>query len=66
MRLVINGQAEEIENVQTMGDLLRSMKLAPQRVAVERNGELVVRRTYDTTSLMPDDQLEIVTFVGGG
>ena len=38
----------------------------PQRIAVERNGEIVPRRTYGETVLQDGDVLEIVSFVGGG
>jgi sulfur carrier protein len=65
MRLVINGQSEEID-VETMHDLLNSLDLARQRVAVEINGELVTRGAYASTRLSEGDRIEIVTFVGGG
>ena len=66
MRVLINGRQEEIGKLSTLGDLLRSRNIVPQRVAVERNGELVARDHYDTTPLVEGDHLEIVTFVGGG
>ena len=38
----------------------------PDRVAVERNGQIVPRRLYAETLLAEGDSLEIVGFVGGG
>ena len=35
-------------------------------VAVERNGEIVPKRQYDSVILTAEDRLEIVSFVGGG
>ena len=37
-----------------------------QRIAVERNGNIVPKSQYDTTILQDGDTLEIVSFVGGG
>jgi thiazole synthase len=35
-------------------------------VAVERNREIVAPEAYDKTELQEGDQLEVVSFVGGG
>jgi sulfur carrier protein len=66
MRLIVNGREENIGDVETVGELLRMRHLVPERVAVERNTELVPRGQYDTTTLAEGDQIEIVTLVGGG
>lgn len=55
-----------IDDVETMQQLLSSLDLARQRVAVEINGELVQRDSYRATRLSDGDRVEIVTFVGGG
>ena len=36
------------------------------KIAVEMNGEIISKREYETVRLQDDDELEIVTFVGGG
>ena len=46
--------------------LISQLGLDASHVAVERNGEIVPRASFDETTLMPADKLEIVTFVGGG
>ncbi len=66
MQLNVNGKTEQLDNVATVGDLLRTFDLAPIRVAVEVNKELVPRKTFDETPLHDGDDVEIVTFVGGG
>ncbi len=66
MRLEINGKSETIDNVATVGDLLRHFDVAPVRVAVEVNQELVTRSEFDQATLSDGDRIEIVTFVGGG
>lgn len=47
-------------------DLVAELKLAPERVAVELNQNVVRRIDWDETKLEPDDRIEIVHFVGGG
>ena len=37
-----------------------------QKIAVERNGEIVPRAQYGTTVFCNGDSVEIVSFVGGG
>ena len=50
----------------TIADLVRELDLAPEKVAVERNGEIVPRSTLGAAPLADGDKLEIVHFVGGG
>lgn len=38
----------------------------PERIAVERNGQIVPRSTYEEVFLKDGDSIEIVHFVGGG
>ena len=64
--IMVNGQAQEFEDGTTVTDLVRSLDLAAQRVAVELNGAIVPRATFDSTLLHDDDKVEIVHFVGGG
>jgi thiazole synthase len=50
----------------TIADLVRELELAPEKVAVERNGVIVPRSTLGEAALTEGDVLEIVHFVGGG
>lgn len=50
----------------TIADLVRELDLAPEKVAVERNGAIVPRSTLAEAPLADGDTLEIVHFVGGG
>lgn len=50
----------------TIADLVRELELAPEKVAVERNGAIVPRSTLAEAVLVDGDKLEIVHFVGGG
>ena len=51
---------------QTVAQLLHEIGLDPRSVAVERNREVVPRPEHGQTVLADGDQLEVVTFVGGG
>jgi sulfur carrier protein len=66
MQVTVNGRAMEVPEGCTVARLLEQVQLDPGRVAVERNLDIVPRKTYGSTALAPGDQLEIVTFVGGG
>lgn len=69
MDLVINGQPRtfpELSAESTLFDLLKSLSLKSDRVAVERNGLIVSRAAWTTTPLSEGDRMEIVHFVGGG
>lgn len=47
-------------------DLIAELQLAPERIAVELNQNVVRRIDWAETKLKPDDRIEIVHFVGGG
>jgi thiamine biosynthesis protein ThiS len=66
MRLVVNGKPVELPGGSTVSALLAQLEIDGARVALERNQDVVPRRTWDTVSLVDGDQIEIVTFVGGG
>ncbi len=63
--ITLNGETRRT-NAQTIADLARELELAPEKVAVERNGEIVPRSTLEEAPLAQGDTLEIVHFVGGG
>jgi thiamine biosynthesis protein ThiS len=66
MTLVVNGKTVELPDGSTVSALLGQLEIDSVRVAVERNQDVVPRRTWDSVSLREGDQIEIVTFVGGG
>jgi thiazole synthase len=66
MYITVNGQTQKINGETTLSQLLATLNLDPERVAVERNLEVVAKSDFDTTTLTTGDTLEIVQFVGGG
>ncbi|ABF40319.1 sulfur carrier protein ThiS [Candidatus Koribacter versatilis Ellin345] len=66
MRLKINGDDKQFENISTLADLVNHLPMKADRVAVELNREIVPRASWSATNLKDGDELEIVHFVGGG
>lgn len=61
----INGKDIAADGM-NLRDYLDQEGLRPERIAVELNGAIVRRGTYDTVTLSAGDSMEIVHFVGGG
>lgn len=64
--VVINGHSRSVPAGLTVSTLLRHLSIAPDRVAVELNREIVRKPAWDSTAVPPGAELEIVQFVGGG
>ena len=65
LSLTVNGETRRTFAA-TIADLVTELELAPEKVAVERNGAIVPRSALAETALVDGDVLEIVHFVGGG
>ena len=61
----VNGMELDIAG-KTVTEYLSTTNYDPQRIAVERNGDIVFKSQYDVTVVDDGDSLEIVSFVGGG
>ena len=66
MRVQVNGEIRELPGELTLDELVRQLALAPERLAMELNREVVRRARWAETVVREDDQVEIVHFVGGG
>ena len=66
LTLRINGEERAVPGPMTVAQLLAHLRIDARQVAVERNRAIVRRDEHATTALADGDQLEIVTFVGGG
>ena len=62
----MNGEPQEVPEGLTVAGLLDSLNFPGDRVAVERNLEILPRDRWPGTLLQAGDRLEIVHFVGGG
>jgi sulfur carrier protein len=66
MKLILNGEACDMEAGGTISDLLASLQLTEKMVLVELNGQAVYRVEFRSASLADGDIVEIVRMVGGG
>jgi thiamine biosynthesis protein ThiS len=62
----VNGKVQVIHESQSLLDFLLKKNYDISFIAVERNGEIVPKSTYEQVMLKDEDTLEIVNFVGGG
>jgi sulfur carrier protein len=69
MKVTINGREQEFPELQSdssLHHLIELLQLKADRVAVERNGDIVPRANWTEVRLEDGDKLEVVQFVGGG
>ena len=66
MTIQLNGEPRKVPESLTLAALLEWLGLAADRVAVERNREIVKRAGWSTTRIEEGDRLEVVQMVGGG
>jgi len=62
----VNGKVQVIHESQSLLDFLLKKNYDISFIAVERNGEIVPKSTYEQVMLKDEDTLEIVNFVEGG
>jgi thiazole synthase len=64
--IIVNGEHKRVAAGLTIAGLAEQLGLVPEKVAVERNLEVVPRSTLAQVTVEDGDELEIVHFVGGG
>ncbi len=66
MNITLNGEKRDVPDGLTVRGLLEYLKIQTDKVAVERNLEIVKKAAYDATTLSEGDSLEVVSFMAGG
>ena len=66
--MYVNGEQIDLRDSEaiSLGEFLRRHEYDAQRVAVEKNGNIIPRKDFETEMLTNGDKIEIVHFVGGG
>ena len=64
--ITVNGEHKRVAAGLSLADLANELGLVPEKVAVERNLEVVPRSTLKDVCVEDGDDIEIVHFVGGG
>ena len=65
-RMIINGEKQTLLEPVYLDVFLKREGYQKNRIAVERNGEIIPKSEYEKVIVTDSDTLEIVTFVGGG
>jgi thiamine biosynthesis protein ThiS len=66
MTVTINGESRDVPEGLTVLALLERLGINSERVAIERNRDILPRARWSETQVQPNDTFEIVHFVGGG
>ena len=66
MRIILNGQEEELAGEMTIGQLIEAKGINGTNIIVEHNYELVTNQRWPEVLLQEKDRLEILRLVGGG
>jgi sulfur carrier protein len=62
----INGKVESVGGALTLADLIKEKGLTAKRIVVEHNYRVVSKEEWPNVRMRESDNLEIVSFVGGG
>jgi len=65
-QVTINGERHFFAAGSTLEDVLRTLGLSAERVAIELNRAIVKREAWAATKFDSGAEIEIVQFVGGG
>jgi sulfur carrier protein len=66
MNITLNGKPLQLEQVNTIAELIAFLGYQGKRIAVEANGDIVPKSQHGSTAVANGDQIEIVVAVGGG
>ena len=68
MRFKINGKEEDFDcgGILTIAGLVRLKNLKPNNIVIEYNLRILEQSQWEEIEIKHDDNIEIVSFVGGG
>jgi sulfur carrier protein len=65
-KMQVNGKEYALKENRSLVELLKDLKVDPNRIVVEINYEIVNREDIEGRLLNEDDSIEIISFMGGG
>mgnify|MGYP006116941579 CR=1 FL=1 len=65
-KIQLNGKQFQINNGIYLNELLNTLKIKTNKVAIEVNGIIIEKGKYQQLKLKKNDKVEIVHFIGGG
>jgi sulfur carrier protein len=66
MQITLNGATHQLEEGQSVAELLEQLQLVGKRLAVEVNEEIIPKSRHTIQQLQSGDRVEIVHAIGGG
>ena len=66
IKIILNGKSKSLQKKTSVRDLIRSLKLSTDKVAIELNKKIINKKTIKSLYLKNKDKIEIVHFIGGG
>ena len=66
IKIILNGEEKNIEANLTISDLVSDLNLDIEKIAIEKNLEIVHNNAFSLTNICDGDKIEIVSFIGGG
>ena len=66
MLITVNGKTEEISKKLSLAELIAGKGLIADKLVIEHNFQIAPKEKWRSIYLQENDNLEIVSFVGGG
>ena len=66
IKIILNGKLRSVQKTTSIYDLMRSLKLSTDKVAIELNNEIINKKTIKNLYIKNKDKIEIVHFIRGG
>lgn len=66
MEIILNGAAHQLNEPQSVAELITALNLSQQAIAVAINRQIVARQNWHGHQLHAQDQVDIVRAIGGG
>jgi len=66
LQIRLNGEPHDLSGSLTIHGLLDTLGIEAERVAVEVNRRILTRSEFSVVTVSDGDDVEVVTFVGGG
>ena len=66
MKIIINGNETEFEEKISVQGMLDALNNQSKMIVIEKNLEIVPKESFAQTYLKDGDNIEIISFVGGG
>lgn len=64
--IIVNGKKYNEYDGVTLEEVILKLEYDKSKIAIELNGDIISRDKYQSVEMKDGDQMEVVSFVGGG